>query len=71
MGVLTNLLTTSELDTFKAQVKIYMKVILCITIGIMLYSAIKDIIKRYLSGYTSFVVKSIVAFVLLVVITKI
>lgn len=71
MGVLTNLFTTAEIDSFKFQVKVYMKVILCITIGIMIYSAVKDIINRYLSGYTSFIVKSIIAFILLVVITKI
>ena len=65
MSFLSDILTTSELDSMKNQVKNYLKVIICITIGLLIYSLIKDIIKRYVYGYRSFIVKSIFAFLLL------
>ena len=65
MSFLSDILTTSELDSMKSQVKNYLKVIICITIGLLIYSLINDIIKRYLYGFPSFVVKSLIAFLLL------
>ena len=47
MGILSDMFTTYQTETIKEQLKIYIKVILCITVGLLLYSVIKDIVKRY------------------------
>lgn len=66
MGILSDMFTTYQTETIKEQLKIYIKVILCITVGLLLYSVIKDIVKRY-SKEKAFLFKSIVALLLIII----
>ena len=66
MGILSDMFTTYQTETIKEQLKIYIKVILCITVGLLLYSVIKDIVKRY-STEKAFLFKSIVALLLIII----
>ena len=46
MGLFNNLLTSKETFELNYELKLYLRVILCITTGIFIYSILKKIIDR-------------------------
>lgn len=66
---MVDMFTSREAYKFKTAAMSYLKTIISITIALLVYSAIKDIIYRYASDY-QFTFKCIFAFILLFVITQ-